>query len=180
MDSTKLPIVVDLDGTLILEEISYKSFWIFLRKYWWKAPMLFVWALFGVAYSKKKLAQRIPIDPSSLPYNQRVIDYIRAHKGQPIVLATGADETYAHQIANHLGLFDHVIASNGVENTISSLKARKLDDYFHGGKYVYLGNSAQDLNVWKHSAYAIAVNAPVDVVAELATLGVPYEVWPTK
>jgi phosphoserine phosphatase len=175
-----LPIVVDLDGTLIFDEISQLSARRFIRQFPWKLILLPYWYLKGVAYCKSRIAAHIDIDPKSLNFNPLVLDLIRKHKDHRIILATGADQKYAQDIAGYLGCFDHVIASDGILNNVSEVKAEHLDTYLHGEKYIYLGNSSQDIAVWKHAAYAIAVNAPATVIKRLQTLGTPYEVLSRK
>lgn len=176
MSRNNLPIAIDFDGTLIWDELSHQMFYKFCLRYPWKIFLLPFWLIRGIAYVKSIVAQHMPLDVKTLNYNQSVLDYIAAHKGRRFILATGADHKVADEVADYLGVFDHVIASNGVINRISTEKAKSLDALLGQGQYIYLGNSAQDLNVWKHAAYAIAVNAPPHVVAELKELGVPYEV----
>jgi len=172
----KLPIVVDLDGTLIWDEVSHLTFYAFCRRYPWKIPLLPFWLIKGVAYIKSIVAEQIPMDPKTLNYNQSVLDFLAKHKDHRMILATGADQKLAHSVADYLGLFEHVIASDGVTNTISSNKAKRLDELLGQGRYIYLGNSSQDINVWKHAAYAVAVNTPPDVLQALKDLNMPYEV----
>ena len=138
--------------------------------------MLLFWFIKGVAHTKSRIADFIPIDPKTLNYNQSVLDFIKDHKDHVLVLATGADQKIAQKVAEYLGCFDHVIASDGRTNTISSHKASRLDDLLGQGQYIYLGNSSQDINVWKHAAYAVAVNTPQKVLNQLSQLGVPFEV----
>lgn len=176
-NKNKLPIVIDFDGTLIWDELSHQMFYDFCRRYPWKIFMLPFWLIRGVAYIKSIIAQQMPIDVKNLKYNKSVLDYIANHKGHRFILATGADQKVANAVASYLGVFDeHVIASDGIINRISTEKAKSLDELLGRGQYIYLGNSSQDINVWKHAAYAVAVNAPPHVVAELKTLGVPYEI----
>lgn len=174
----KLPIAVDLDGTLILTDLSRHSLIHFCVRYPWKTPMVPFWLSQGRAYIKKRLADHIDIEPQQLPYNPIVIRFIEEHKkrGHHLMLATGADQRYAHAVAEHLGLFDQVLASNGQENTISHQKARRLVDLFGERKFIYIGNSSQDLAVWEKAAYALAVNTPSSVLRKLEASGTPFRV----
>jgi 4-hydroxybenzoate polyprenyltransferase len=81
----------------------------------------------------------------------------RAH-GRTIVLATAADERGARAVADHLGLFDDVIASDGKTNLKGVAKARALAARFPEG-FVYAGDSAADLAVWRAARRPILVNA---------------------
>ena len=172
----KLPIAVDLDGTLIFNDISRQSLRMFCKAFPFKIVLLPFWLLKGVAYVKSRLAEVVVIPPESLRFNPAVLNFIKKHPDHRFLLATGADERYAHAVAKHLGCFDDVIASNGVLNSISEIKASRLNKLLGQGMYIYLGNSSQDIAVWQQSAYAIAVNAPDDVVRALAGLQMPYHV----
>ena len=61
---------------------------------------------------------------NTLPYNQHFVDYLRRQKleGRRPVLATAADHQIAHGVADHLGVFDVVIASDGVLNLKAGAK----------------------------------------------------------
>jgi len=172
----KLPIAVDLDGTLVFNELSYMSFWRFCRQYPWKLLLLPFWLFKGIAHIKRKFSALIPIDVKALNYNKSVLKFIESHGDHRVVLATGADLVYACQIAEYLDCFELVIASDGVVNMVSHNKAENLNKLFGKGQYIYVGNSAQDIAVWKDSAYAIAVNTPDTVLNDLKKLGVPFEI----
>jgi phosphoserine phosphatase len=171
-----LPIAVDLDGTLIFNELSYISLRRFCMRYPWKILMLGLWLTKGVAYVKSRLAEHINIDPKTLSYNKLVLDYIKNHSAQRIILATGADQKYAREVAAYLGCFERVIASDGLTNTVGQNKADRLNALLGQGKYIYVGNSSQDISVWRQATYAVAVNAPESVLSDLRALNMPYEV----
>ena len=59
----------------------------------------------GKAAVKRAIAQRAPLDAASLPYDPRVIDYLRRCKaeGRRIGLFTAADQSIADAVAAHLG-----------------------------------------------------------------------------
>jgi len=53
-----------------------------------------------------------------LPFDTELLGYLKAQRalGRRLVLATAADERIALQVANHLQLFDLVLASDGIIN----------------------------------------------------------------
>lgn len=173
-----IPIVVDLDGTLILTDMGRAS----LKKFFFRHPhkwlILPLWLIRGRAHTKARLAELIHIEPEDLLYNDTVIDYIKHYKakGHRILLATGANMKYAQAIADHVGLFDEVLASCDAINNISRNKAERLVKMFGEKGYVYLGNSSQDLAVWQHAFHAVAVNTPQSVLQRLKNLLISYEV----
>lgn len=157
-----LPICVDLDGTLIRDEVTFVA----LKKYLKESPShifcVVLWLLRGRAYYKSKLAQYIDIDPAELRYNINFINYLRDQKiqGRRIILVTGASVFYANKIANHLKIFDEVFATEDRVNLIAKTKAVKLSQKF-GGDFIYAGNSNQDIPVWKICKKAILVKPTI-------------------
>lgn len=172
----KYPIVVDLDGTLILDEISILAFKKLIASKPLKLFMTPFWMLKGMGYFKRRVAQLVQINPALLNYNPKVLQFIKSHKSQQIILATGADEKFAKAVSRFLKLFRHVIASDGRVNCVSHEKASRLNERFGKGAYVYLGNSSQDIAVWQDCVFAIAVNTPKNVLKDLKKLNVPFAV----
>ncbi len=153
------PLVVDLDGTLSYSDMLWEALLLFLKtsiRQAWRLPF---WLLLGKAGFKDKLAGLVTLEPATLPYDQVLLHELarqRAH-GRHVVLATGADQRFARRIADHLGVFDHVLASAGGVNLTSSNKADALIQLYGAGGYDYVGNSRADLAVWRHARHAYAV-----------------------
>jgi hypothetical protein len=80
--------------------------------------MLPVWLWKGKAYLKQEVGRRISIDIRILPYRDGVLDYLKTQhaKGALIALARACDMQIARQVAQHVKLFDLVLASDGVTN----------------------------------------------------------------
>ena len=115
---------VDLDGTLIHSDVLVESALALLRADVAKGLLMPLWLLRGKAHLKEQIAQVADIDVSLLPYDERVLKLIdeRRNAGQRIVLATATHRRFAQQIADHLGVFDEVIASDGEVNLSGSRK----------------------------------------------------------
>src|SRR4051794_28861125 len=113
-----VPLVVDLDGTLILTDLLQESALKFVRRQPLSAPAIALWLLRGKAHMKEQIARRIRIDIASLPYNEPLLAFVRRERsrGRAVVLCTAADEHYARMVADELGLFTEVIASDGSTN----------------------------------------------------------------
>lgn len=158
------PLVVDLDGTLIFTDMLHESTLKAFRDTPWILFLLPSWLLNGRAYLKEKLARRSPISPDVLPYNQELLTWLRSQKekGRQLVLCTASDQRIAHAIADHLGLFDDVIASDGALNLSGENKARALADRYDRTGFDYVGNSNKDLPVWEKARQAIVVNASAE------------------
>lgn len=156
----QVPLCVDGDGTLLRTDLLIESAIELLKK---NPLCLFafpVWLARGRAYLKRQIAQRVAIDPALLPYNQRLLELLFAEKnrGRRLVLATAADELLARRIANHIGMFEEVIASDGSINISGHKKRDALVNRFGSGRFDYAGNGYADLEVWRAARHAIVVN----------------------
>lgn len=155
------PLVVDLDGTLIRTDLLVESVSQFLIQY----PLQFLkplqWLLRGRAALKTELAQRVKLDPTSLPYNAEVLDWLHVEKsnGRRLVLATASHRVLAEQVAQHLDLFEEVLATECDINLKSIAKAQVLVDRFGEGGFDYVGNDCSDLFVWDKAHTAHVVDA---------------------
>jgi len=158
IDTSDLPLAVDLDGTLIRGDVFTMQLTRFLTPAPWRLPELLLWFVKGRAFVKAKLAGYAP-DAARLPYDERVLEWLRAEKarGRMIVLASASDRNAVEAVAAHVGLFDRVFASDGRTNLKSRRKAEALAAAFPQG-FVYAGNESADLRVWERAAGAVLVN----------------------
>ena len=168
---TKLQFV-DLDGTLIASDCLWESFLIFLKKNPINGLVAIWWLLTGgKAQLKYRIAQKVSIDPSLLPYNSEVIACIQEQKklGATIVLATASNKKFASEIAEYLNLFDDVIASDESTNVRGSTKKDILIDYAKGQEFTYYGNSTVDIPVWDATSVAVVVSSSYQLVQKAKT-----------
>jgi phosphoserine phosphatase len=174
-----MPLVLDLDGTLIAGDLLYKSFFSILRR----NPLIVfscaAWLLKGRAALKRQLALRNRIDWERLDWerlelHQDVLSLARNEKaaGRTIVLATAADAVLAGQLASRLGFIDQLYASDGERNLKGTTKAETLRRLFPKG-FIYAGDSKADLAVWAHAAGIILVNPRKSVRDAALALGRP-------
>jgi len=154
------PLVVDLDGTLILTDMLHESALRALRDDPLSTLRIPVWLSAGKAVLKRELAQRTQFDPSTLPYNIDLLTWLHAQKeaGRRLVLCTASDHDIAEAIAGHLSLFDEVMASDGRRNLAGGRKAEALVERFSERGFDYAGNSQVDLEVWAVARRAVVVN----------------------
>ncbi|AKJ27921.1 UbiA family prenyltransferase [Caldimonas brevitalea] len=161
---TLAPLYVDLDGTLIRSDLLLESAMRFVAAQPLQAWRLAAWLMRGKAHLKAELAAAVNLDVRCLPYNEELLGYLRQQRalGRRIVLATASHQKYAQQIAEHLGLFDAVIASDGSVNRkgVHKLEAIRTDA---GGRFAYAGNDQVDLDVWREADAALVVNASAGV-----------------
>lgn len=155
-----IPLCVDLDHTLLHTDMARRSFAQLVRTRPWKLVHLAAALPAGRAGVKRALGRHVPFEAATLPYRQAMLDYIAQARaeGRHTVLATAANEVFAHAIAQHLGIFDEVIASDGVNNMKGSDKTAALVARFGARGYDYAGDCDADLPVWRQAHAAILVN----------------------
>ncbi|AVS69057.1 UbiA family prenyltransferase [Paracidovorax avenae] len=167
------PLVVDLDGTLLLTDMLHETSLQLVRDAPWKAAVLPLWLAAGKAALKRRIAGQVDVAVAHLPYNQPLVAWLREQHaaGRRIVLCTASDQALADAIAAHLGCFDAVMASDGATNLAGPAKAAALVRTFGERGFDYAGNSRTDLPVWQAARAAIVVNAPASVARRAEALG---------
>jgi len=168
------PLVVDLDGTLISSDLLVEGLFGLVGSRPQMALGVFKALLQGRAELKHFVVEHGKFDPQSLPYDASVIDLISQAKaeGRPVYLATASHETQAHAIADHLNLFDGVFATSRTHNLKGANKAAALVERFGDRGFDYVGNHADDLEIWRHAEAAYAIRTTSSVRRRLGKLGV--------
>ncbi len=150
-------LVVDLDHTLITTDLLQLS----LKQALKQNPLLVCklpfWFANGNGYVKDELVKYVSIDVTTLPYNTKVISYIRERKkaGDTIILATASHRTYAAEVAKYVKLFDRVFASNRNFNLSSHNKAHFLVEELGFQNFDYIGDHTRDIPVWEAAKLTI-------------------------
>jgi 4-hydroxybenzoate polyprenyltransferase/phosphoserine phosphatase len=158
LKSQNRALCVDLDGTLLRSDILYESLLALLARNPLYVFLLPFWLLGGKAAVKRQLASRVQLPADTLPYDERVLDILRTTTQRPRVLCTASDQLLVQPIADHLGLFEEVIASDGHTNLSGHNKGKALAERFGERGFDYMGNGRVDLKVWAHAGGAIVVN----------------------
>ena len=172
VQETSPPLVVDLDGTLLRSDLLMETAMAFLRSQPLQVFKMLGWLFKGKAALKEGLAQATEIDVSVLPYDPQIIEIIQAEKanGRMIVLATASHVSLAERIAEHLQLFDLVLASNANRNLSGNNKRDLLVAHYGEGGFDYIGNSKDDLPIWKVSRQAYVVNPDTGVESRVTAM----------
>jgi len=165
------PLIVDLDGTLIHTDMLHESALRAVRDRPLDALRMPFWLAAGKAALKRRLAARSGFDATTLPYNLPLIAWLHQQKesGRTLILCTASDLSIAAPIADHVGLFDEVMASDGTLNLAGRNKHAALVARFGQGGFDYAGNSRADLAVWQGARRAIVVNGTAALAAAAAT-----------
>ncbi|HXV80296.1 MAG TPA: UbiA family prenyltransferase [Candidatus Binatia bacterium] len=154
-----VPLVIDLDGTLLRTDLLLESALRLIKQRPWLVLLLPIWFLRGRAYLKRKVSQAVKIDVSLLPAHEELLTWLRQEKagGRRLILATASDYQQACSVAATLGLFDTVLGSDGQRNLKGRKKLKTLVDVC-GERFDYAGNSSADLAIWQGCRQAILVN----------------------
>jgi apolipoprotein N-acyltransferase len=165
-----VPLCVDLDGTLIKTDLLWESLARLLRRNPFQLLPVWFWWTRGRAFLKRQLVRRVTIDPAVLPYHEPFLAFLREQKatGRKLVLVTASDRDMALPVANHVGLFDEVLGSDGKTNLRGTNKLKVLIAKFGERGFDYAGNSSADLAVWRSAREAIVVNASAAVLKRAA------------
>lgn len=178
MNEAAPTLYVDLDGTLVRTDITVESVLGWVRR---RPRNLFraLWAARrGRPWLKELAAADSDLDPAVLPYNQAVLEHLRRARdqGRRIVLATASNRRLAERVADHLGLFDEVLASGAGHNVKGRAKLEAIRAHCGDTGFDYLGDAHADLPIWQAAGRAQVVRPAPGVMARLQALGIPVEV----
>lgn len=167
------PIYVDLDGTLVRTDLLVETALSSLRRHPWTGFAMLGWVARGPSVAKVMAARYGRISVENLPYDLPLIAYLGEQKkiGRLIYLATASHGSIAKRVANHLGLFDGVIASTAHENIKGKTKLARIIENQKEAPFVYAGDSNADRPIWNAASAGIFVRAPNSAVAEAKAAG---------
>ena len=172
------PLVVDLDDTLVHTDLLWE-----LMIQLWRHPVIGVRALSalllgGKARFKSVLAMAVTIDPATLPYRTEVLELLKAEhgSGRDIVLATATHRIVAQRIADHLGIFARVFATDNDVNLSGAAKGAALESAYGKRGFDYIGDHARDLAVFSLAQAAILVNPPRSLFEKVSAMGIVSKV----
>ncbi|AWB22886.1 UbiA family prenyltransferase [Methylobacterium currus] len=171
-----VPLVVDLDGTLLRTDLLLEGVVAILRRNVLMLFSMLAWLPRGRATFKRRVAEHAALDFATLPANEELLAYIELQKtlGREIVLATAADALMARGIVERFPLFDRAVSSDGLVNLKGEVKAQALAALFPRG-FDYAGNAAVDLPIWARAQRVILVETPASVARAARAGGRPSE-----
>lgn len=155
----RVPLCVDLDGTLLATDLLMEGLVRFLKVNPLRVFLVALWVLRGPAHLKARLAGHVELDPETLPVHEAFAQWLREQRGEGrrLVLCTAANEQVAAGIASHVGLFDEVIASTATANLSGRAKADILVSRFGDKGFDYAANEHKDLHIWRKARRAVVV-----------------------
>lgn len=176
------PLFVDLDGTLIKQDLSHEAFFYFLKK----NPIaclghLFIFLFLGRPYLKAKVSKFFKLESCELNFNQACINYIRTaiHNNRQVYLISGSHQKLVDQINAKLKLFHKVFGTHQNFNMVGKNKIKYINEKLHIFDFDYIGNSSQDLPIWQYTKKAIFTNLSPKIKNKLLTIDIELEEVPS-
>ena len=144
----EVALCVDLDGTLVKSDTLLDTMMVLARQRPMELLRVPGWIAQGKAAFKRHLSATVKLDVEHLPYNRPLLEYLRQQfgEGRAIYLATAADKELAVRVAEHLGIFAGVLASDGAVNLAGGNKLAAFRAEF-GNEFCYIGNAKPDVEL---------------------------------
>jgi 4-hydroxybenzoate polyprenyltransferase/phosphoserine phosphatase len=167
------PLCVDLDGTLVKSDTLVDTVIVVARQ----SPQSLLkfpgWIASGKAAFKRQVSLIASLDVVHLPYNKELLEYLRQQHaaGREIYLATGADTLLAERVAEHLGVFAGVLASDGSTNLTGKNKLAAFQSRFADG-FSYIGNARPDVPLLTNCLNPMVANPHRSLLSGLRSAGV--------
>ncbi|ADY65996.1 UbiA family prenyltransferase [Agrobacterium tumefaciens] len=170
---SELPIVVDLDGTLLLSDTLYEAAALSL----FRKPLALMSALPTLSHGrhvlKATIAKQVDLTSLVLPFREDLVNWLRqkAGEGHALHLCSAADQTIVDVVAAKVGIFNSAVGSSE-SNLKGPAKARYLASRFPEG-FIYVGDSGADLSVWAAADAVVLAGASGGVAAKARKLNKP-------
>lgn len=157
---TEVPLVVDIDGSLLKTDLLYEAMISLIRK----NPIQFLKCLpsitKGKVFFKNNIFRYAEIDYKNLPYNEEILQFCSNEflQGRKLVLATASPLKSAIEISKLFPMFSEVYGTEDKVNVKGRNKLKILIDRFGKGKFDYIGNSKADKVIFSSSRNSYLVN----------------------
>ena len=160
MDENRI-LFVDLDGTLIREDLSNLAFFDFLKKKPLKLIFYsFIFIFKGKPYLKEKISKNYTVPIKKLTFNRSALNYVKDIKNRHrvVYLISGSHQILVDQIDQHLKIFFESFGTNNNFNMVGSNKIKFINEKLNINQFDYLGNSKKDLPIWEYTKKIIFTN----------------------
>ena len=161
MEENKI-LFVDLDGTLIKEDLSDMAFFHSLKNYPFKTLFyLFIFLFKGKSYLKEKISKNFVIPLADLTFNKAALDYIREVKNRHrvVYLISGSHQKLVDQMDKFFNIFFESFGTKDNFNMVGNNKVKFIKENLNIHDFDYLGNSKKDLPIWEYTQNIIYTNA---------------------
>lgn len=164
---------VDLDGTLIKNDMSVTSFWYCFRHNPFIIFLCMYWYFCGRrSLLKLELSKRFKFEVSKLNYNKNLISWLEElHScNNDIYLVSGSTNEIVKTIADYFPFFSGCYGSSKDINLTGYNKMNFLKVNFNKYEDIcYVGNSRVDLKVWEGTKFAAVVSDNESFIKEASS-----------
>jgi len=164
---------VDLDGTLIKEDLSDLAFSHSLKNFPIRTLFyLFIFLFRGKPYLKDKISKNFSVPFKNLTFNKAAFEFIREQKNchKVVYLISGSHQLLVDQIANYLNIFIESFGTKNDFNMVGSNKVKFIKENLNIHDFDYLGNSHKDLPIWEYTKKPIHTNANQKLIKTIKSL----------
>lgn len=180
------PLAVDFDGTLQYSDMNWEGLiWLAKHRPWMCLAMVWVALFVGRGELKLWLQERakrwgwVPL----VPIDKRVLAYMQEARaaGRPVEVVTGSATQLVRAVLEKANLdFPVKGTEHGKTNLVKDAKASALVAQYGEKGFDYIGNSRDDLAVWKHARHALVANARPSTLEKAKALGNVEKVFPRE
>jgi 4-hydroxybenzoate polyprenyltransferase/phosphoserine phosphatase len=155
----EVPLVVDVDGTLLTTDLLQEAALQFLARYPLQAFRMALWLAGGKANLKTRLGDSVKPVIETMPFREEVLALIRdaQAKGRRVYLASASDHRYVAELAERIGGIDGVFCTESGINLAGDAKADRLVAAFGAKGYDYVGDRPVDFAVWRTARKPLVV-----------------------
>ena len=175
LTASQLPVVVDLDHTLVMTDTLHEQAVaaIFTRPAGFLRAVVQLYK--GRASLKSALVHEVDVSEIVLPIREDLVKWLhdQANLGRKIHLCSAASQSVVDVVAARLGIFETAIGSGDV-NLKGKAKAEHLVKTFPDG-FVYVGDHRADLLVWEKSSGIVLAGVSSAVGSAARSLNKPIE-----
>ena len=139
-----VPLVVDVDGTLIKSDLLYESALQFLARFPFEAWRLPHWLFTcGKAELKRRLAERADPSVATIPLRGETVAVIRDAQlaGRRVYLASASDGRLVEALADRIGGIAGVFSTEAGVNLAGAAKAQRLVAELGAKGFDYVGDA---------------------------------------
>jgi len=165
MEDNKI-LFVDLDGTLIKEDLSDLAFVYSLKNYPFKTLFyLFIFLFRGKPYLKENISKNFTVPFANLTFNKAALNFVKEEKNKHTViyLISGSHQILVDQMDKFLNHFLESFGTKDNFNMVGSNKVKFIKENLKIYDFDYLGNSHKDLPIWKYTKRALHTNASIEL-----------------
>lgn len=171
-----IPLVYDLDGTLFVGDITLELCIEHIKNR--KILGIFQiirWLFRGKSHLKNKLDIKYykKFNVENLLFNKSILD-LEEFSSREKYLVSGSPDLIVKKISNHLNCFKESKGTNDNLNLTGKNKLNYLKNKFPEG-FDYIGNSYDDIEIWKYSNNSYTVNISSKTEKALLKKGLQYK-----